>query len=225
MKKLVVFDVDGLMLNTEFLWQKAWRKTGMEFDCKRFSDLFPKVVGISGSDVDRLLDRELSDIPAEKIIMMRERTRRLGRQMLAEHIGKMPYLDMILDKADELGLEKAVATTTDRVNTMERLGRLGLLSRFTCILCGDEVKSRKPDPEIYETVFRKMNVSPEEAVVLEDTGYGVEAAHMAGADVIMVPSINPASDKEIRIAYAVVRDLREAARCMEKMVKDHEGNV
>lgn len=76
-------------------------------------------------------------------------------------------------------------------------------------MCGDEVAKRKPDPEIYLTVLEKTGTSKEEALILEDTNYGVEAAYRAGVDVIMVPSINPAGEVDRKRALAVLNRLTE----------------
>lgn len=77
------------------------------------------------------------------------------------------------------------------------------------------MKYRKPNPEIYQTVLRKMNCRPEDALVLEDTGYGVRAASAAGIRVIMVPSINTPTTEDIQRSFAIVSSLLEVKKMME----------
>ncbi len=164
--------------------------------------------------MNAILDEELSGCPNRNELL--EEARKTGMKYLEEKIDIMPGVRDLLTLLDEKKIIKAVATTTDRSKTDERLKKLGLYDRFSIIVCGDEVTKRKPDPEIYQTVLKKLGVSPDEALVLEDTGYGVRAAHGAGIKVIMVPSINPATKEEKEMAYAVVNSLEEVVHLFKE---------
>lgn len=208
--KAVIFDVDGLLVNTEFLWLQAWRDVGEKYGIPAFGRAFHRTVGLTGQAVNDILDEELGNC-AERISLLDE-ARKTGTKYLDEKTEVMPGAVNLLNYLEERNIPKAVATTTDRKRTDERLKKLGLFDRFSVILCGDEVTKRKPDPEIYQKVVGKLGLNPEDVLVLEDTGYGVQAAHSAGIRVIMVPSINPAEEREKEMAYAVVQSLDDVVQ-------------
>ena len=116
----------------------------------------------------------------------------------------------ILDFLDAYHIKKAVATTTRRELTEERLKRVGVYDRFDYVLCGDEVINRKPDPEIYLSVLKKMATDARNALVLEDSVVGVEAAYRAGIDCIQVPDIIAPTDVQKKQTIYTAKDLIEA---------------
>ena len=205
--KAVIFDVDGLLLNTEFLWHKAWTEVGNEYGVPKFGDIFYKTVGLSGKDETDIVNAELGDYPKKEELF--EAARQRGLQLIDKEIQIMPGALELLDKLESLNVITAVATTTSREKTDYRLKKLGLYDRFKVIICGDEVKNRKPDPEVYLKVLAKLHVDPQDVLVLEDTGYGVTAAYKASMKVIMVPSLNQPTDEEKKMAYKVVSSLND----------------
>ncbi len=206
--KLVIFDVDGLMLNTEFLWERAHEivaeQTGVPEIGKEF---FHKSVGLTGSDFTRVLDEHMPHV--ENRYELLEKAKEAGLQLLEDRLDVMPGLLNLLAYLDKNGYQKAVATTTFHEMTFERLSRMNLKDRFDWILCGDEVKKRKPDPEIYQTVIDHFAIDPKEALVLEDSVYGVEAAYRAGIPCIMIPSIVQPSDKQRKEALCILDSLHD----------------
>ena len=208
MLELVVFDVDGLMLDTESVWKIAFDKAGDKYGIKDMgSTLFPKLIGKSGRDEKEVLDRYLSSDIQELVIQEWER---IGYGMLEKEVPVKPGLNEILDFLDAHHIKKAVATTTRRELTEERLKRVGVYDRFDYVLCGDEVTNRKPDPEIYLSVLHKMNTKAENAIVLEDSSVGVEAAYRASIDCIQVPDLIAPTEVQKEQTICIVKDLMEA---------------
>lgn len=211
--KMIIFDVDGLLLNTEFLWRKAWKDVAAKYGVPKFGEVFGKVVGISGSDVERVLNNELSDV--ENRMELLDIARSVGTEYLENDIELMPGVTELLDVLENKNIRKAVATTTSRDATIKRLTKLGLINRFEYILCGDEVTKRKPNPEIYQKVLKAVNCDPNQVMVLEDTGYGVQAAYDAGIQVVMVPSINAPTNKDKENASYIKKSLYEVISMLE----------
>lgn len=203
--ELIIFDVDGTMLNTEFIWQKAWEYVAKKHGIKKFGDLFYKAVGTTGDTVTALLNRELADVPNRFDLL--EEARREGAEMIPQFIHIMPGLSQLLDCIDEMKIHKAVATTTLRNLTEQRLTQAGIRNRFDYLMCGDEVTKRKPDPEIYNKILENMKIKPQNALVIEDTKYGVLAAYNAGIRVIMVPSINLPDSEDLMHCYIITNSL------------------
>ena len=208
MLKLVVFDVDGLMLDTESVWKEAFDQAGDKYGIQNMgSTLFPQLVGKSSRDEKEVLDRYLSQDIQELII---KEWRSIGYGMLKKNVPVKPGLYEILDFLDAHHIKMAVATTTRRELTEERLKRVGVYDRFDYVLCGDEVINRKPDPEIYLSVLKKMDTDARNALVLEDSVVGVEAAYRAGIDCIQVPDIIAPTDVQKKQTVYTAKDLIEA---------------
>ena len=210
--KLVIFDVDGLMLDTEARWQEAWQKVGERYCIEDLgTKTFLECVGRTGKVVEDTIKEELKTKNVDSSILLAE-CRTLGMQLLDEKIDVKPGVYELLDFLDKNGIQKAVATTTKRSLTIERLTRVNLINRFDYVLCGDEVVKRKPNPEIYQKVLKYFDVSPKDALVLEDSFVGVEAAYKAQIPCIMVPDLLPPQSKQKKETVAIVSSLKDVMK-------------
>ncbi len=208
MLELVVFDVDGLMIDTESVWKNAFDKAGDKYGIPNLGDtLFPSLIGKRLEDEQELLDRLLpSDIQNQLI----NEWRQIGLSSLEKEVPVKPGLYEMLDYLEQHHIKMAVATTTRRELTEQRLKKIGVYDRFDYVLCGDEVTKRKPDPEIYLSVLKKMNTDAKNALVLEDSVVGVEAAYRAGIDCIQVPDLIAPTEVQEKQTICIVKDLMEA---------------
>ena len=214
MLELVVFDVDGLMIDTESVWKNAFDKAGDKYGIPNLGDtLFPSLIGKRLEDEQELLDRLLpSDIQNQLI----NEWRQIGLGSLEREVPVKPGLYEMLDYLEQHHIKMAVATTTRRELTEQRLKKIGVYDRFEYVLCGDEVTKRKPDPEIYLSVLHKMNTKAENALVLEDSVVGVEAAYRAGIECIQVPDIIAPTDVQKKQTIYTAKDLMEARDYIEE---------
>ena len=214
MLELVVFDVDWLMIDTESVWKNAFDKAGDKYGIPNLGDtLFPSLIGKRLEDEQELLDRLLpSDIQNQLI----NEWRQIGLSSLEKEVPVKPGLYEMLDYLEQHHIKMAVATTTRRELTEQRLKKIGVYDRFDYVLCGDEVTKRKPDPEIYLSVLHKMNTKAENAIVLEDSSVGVEAAYRAGIDCIQVPDLIAPTEVQEKQTICIVKDLMEARDYIQK---------
>lgn len=216
MLELVIFDVDGLMIDSERIWQNAFEKAGEKYGLDHLGDtLFPKIVGKSGNDEKVILNQYLKPDIQNLVVQEWER---IGYSSLKKVVPVKPGLYEILDYLEAHGISKAVATTTNRILTEERLQKIHVYDRFDFVLCGDEVTKRKPNPEIYLKVLKKCDVKADNALVLEDSAVGVEAAFRAGIPCIQIPDILPATNKQKKETIQIVKDLYEAKKYIDKNV-------
>ena len=219
-KKYIVFDVDGTLLDTEFIWGKIWKQIGMKYGHPSFCH--DEVVGISGPALRAVMDRQLEGVPKEERDEMLREVRRIGLPYIKEHTTLMPGAREMLDWLKEKGFTLCIATTTDRSLTEERLIKNGVWDDVSYSICGDEVEKKKPDPEIYLKMARLLNAKTEEMLVIEDTGFGVEAAYRADCEVIMIPSVNPASEKDKQTALRIEKDMYEALNWIQDNIRRQE---
>lgn len=212
--KLVIFDVDGTLLDTEARWQEAWEVVGSKYGIHDLgTTLFLKCVGKSGQEEINFIKNFLKEAGAPDTIL--QEANEYGLKLLGERIDVKPGAFELLNKLKEMGTQIGVATATRREWTMERLTRCGLIHYFDYILCGDEVTKRKPDPETYLKVLQHFSVDAKDALVLEDSIVGVEAAYRANIPCIMIPDLVPASSKQQGQTIAIVETLHDVVSMID----------
>lgn len=208
MLELVIFDVDGLMIDTESVWKNAFDKAGDKYGISNLGDtLFPSLIGKRLEDEQELLDRLLPSDIQDKLL---NEWRQIGLSSLANKVPVKPGLYEMLDFLEQHHIKMAVATTTRRDLTEQRLKKIGVYDCFEYVLCGDEVTKRKPNPEIYLSVLKRMDTDARNALVLEDSVVSVEAAYRAGIDCIQVPDLIAPTEVQKEQTICIVKDLMEA---------------
>jgi HAD superfamily hydrolase (TIGR01509 family) len=186
--RALVFDFDGLIVDTEVpifrAWQRIYREHGQELPLDRWLT----IIGTSTGDFDPV--RELGDRVEEKLD--ERELDALQRLYYAESTALQQLLPGVADYlrvARELGLKTGVASSSTRAWVMEHLDRFGIGGHFDAIVCREDVKRTKPDPELYRTVLQRLAVQPEEAIAFEDSSNGIHAAKAAGLYCVVVPNL------------------------------------
>ncbi|WP_437202373.1 HAD family hydrolase [Planctomicrobium sp. SH664] len=181
----VVFDLDGLMFNTE----DVFHLTGTELMRRRGKlatpELFHKMMGRRAHEAfQAMIDHmELADT----IELLTVESSEIFDGLLDHHLAPMPGLFELLQHIEDHQLPKAVATSSDRDYATKILDRYGLLPRFQALLTAEDVSHGKPHPEIYLKAAQRLEVDPSRMLVLEDSENGTRAAAAAGAHIISVP--------------------------------------
>ena len=204
----VIFDMDGLMLDTEKLLAKYWIQAAREAG---FPMTMEHVLGIR-SLAAAYAEPKLKGIFGETFDYRAIRTRR--RALTAAHlqahgIEKKPGLDALLQFLRENGFRTAVATATDRERTTAYLKQVGVLVFFDTLICGDMVTKGKPDPEIYLTASQALGLPPENCMALEDSPNGIRSAYAAGCKAVMIPDLSEPEDDLKPLLYACVPGLAD----------------
>ena len=204
--KAVIFDVDGLMLDTERLAKPAWTKALADFGYAISDEFYLQLVGRSVKDVSRMLKEELGeDLQLDEIL---EHRYQIGFDQIDRGEVRVKFgLYDVLDFLDMNSIPKAVASSSSRLWTDKKFAATGLDRRFDVIVCGDEVAEAKPAPDVFLEAARRMGVPARECIVLEDSEPGVMAAYAAGMAAVMVPDIKLPSVKVAAQAYFVAPSL------------------
>lgn len=210
----VIFDMDGLMLDTEKLLAKYWMQAAQEAG---FPMTLEHVLGIR-SLAAVYAKPKLQGIFGENFSYEAIRARR--RELTAAHlerfgIEKKPGLDALLDYLKSSGRKAAVATATDRKRTEAYLRQIGVYGYFDAFVCGDMVTKGKPDPEIYLTACKALGLPPERCMALEDSPNGIRSAHAAGCRAVMVPDLSEPEEELLPLLYACVPTLAEVIPLLE----------
>lgn len=206
--KGVLFDMDGVILDTEKLYTRFWKEAA-------------SVLGYT--------------MTHEMALGMRSLSRQIGEQRLKEYLGEdVDYLQVrtkrielmsafiqengvelksgvheLLSFLEENGIKKAIATSSPLDRTKEYLSQVGLVDSFDELVSGHMVEHGKPAPDIYLYAAEKLGLKPEECLIIEDSPSGLFAGYQAGGIPIMVPDQDMPDEETKSRAYAVVESLKE----------------
>lgn len=188
MIKAVIFDMDGLMLDTERLTVKAWDQIGEELGVGPFGHLVPPLIGRNRAANEAFMLEQFHGDPSfETILELKEA---YFQKYFAEHgIPVKEGLFDLLKWLNEAGILISVATSTVEETAREELTETGILPYFDEMVCGNMVKNGKPAPDIFLLAAEKLGIAPENCMVLEDSPSGIRAAFAAGMRPVMVPDL------------------------------------
>jgi HAD superfamily hydrolase (TIGR01509 family) len=183
--RAVVFDLDGLLVNTEELYQHV----GSELLRRRGRTFGPDLLDAMMGRPQQVSLRIMIDWHglADTIETLAAETREIFAGLLDTRLETMPGAVPLLDDLSARGLPHAVATSSGPDFAADVLGRVGIRDRFAFVLTSADVVRGKPDPEIYRTAASRLDVAPNAMLVLEDSEAGCRAAVAAGAVVVAVP--------------------------------------
>ncbi|WP_047243765.1 HAD family hydrolase [Chromobacterium subtsugae] len=205
----LLFDMDGLMLDTERISNETWRRAGAELGIEIKEEMLDAMVGLSFKDCVDFVAEYLDDAEAADRLQ-------LGSDKHYQHILRhepIPLKTGILELlrwAEQQGIPRAVATSTQRFKADLKLTRSGLDAFFDITVAGDEVPRAKPAPDVYHAAASRLGVAPQRCLVLEDSRFGLQAGVAAGARVILVPDLLTPSAEDRASALAVCGDLHQA---------------
>jgi len=181
----VAFDLDGLLVNTEELYQhvgtELLRRRGRPFEPELLDRMMgrPQSVSLAIMIEWHGLDDTIPELARE--------TGEIFRSLLDSRLATMPGAVELLDALDVRGIPRGVATSSGPDFAHDVLARVGLLDRFAFVLTCNDVSQGKPHPEIYQLAARRLAVEPARMLVLEDSQTGCRAAVAAGAVAVAVP--------------------------------------
>jgi HAD superfamily hydrolase (TIGR01509 family) len=211
--RALIFDMDGLMLDTEPLYRAACQQAATEFGYALSDVVHSRLMGRNTADAEQVVLDEFG--PEFPMDAFRDRCQTLEAAFEGKSLPKKPGLDELLDLLDARRVPKAVATSTRRKISVPNLAATGLLGRFDAIATGDEVASGKPAPDLFLLAAQRLGIEPASCLVLEDVEPGVVAAHRAGMQVYMVPDLQPSSPTTQRLANGIFDSLQLVARHLE----------
>jgi HAD superfamily hydrolase (TIGR01509 family) len=183
----LIFDFDGLMVETEGPAYQSWQEIFAAHGCALPLERWARRIGAAQGAFDPCDDLEaLIGRPLDRVAVRAQRDRRK-----AELARTLPLLSGVRDyvvAAHELGLKLAIASSSPRAWVVDHLERLGLAADFPCIKTVEDVDRAKPDPALYSAVLAALALQPAEAVALEDSPNGIRAAKAAGIFCVAVPN-------------------------------------
>lgn len=185
--KGLIFDFDGLILDTEWPEYQAWMEIYQDYGADLPLEEYARCLGSTYQafhPVD-FLELQLNK-KVDGVALLKRQVARSG-ELLAENAA-LPGVKTYLDDAKILGLKLAIATSSDRTWVTRNLTNLGLTGYFDALRTIDEVKPAKPHPNLYLSALTVLGLEPGEAIAFEDSPNGITAARAANIYVVAVPN-------------------------------------
>jgi HAD superfamily hydrolase (TIGR01509 family) len=215
----IIFDFDGTILDTETPSYQTWLEVFDAHGCT-----FPLLdwsvgLGSDGAGFDSFdhLEAQLGRPVDRETIRARRRQRTLELIAACE---ALPGVAAYLDTAEQLGLQRGIASSSPRSWVEEHLARLGLLHHFAVLSCAEDVARVKPDPALYLRTLSLLGLERDEVVVIEDSPNGVRAARAAGLFCVAVP--NPLTGR-LSLDHADLRLASLADVTLDDLLRQIEG--
>lgn len=203
----VIFDMDGLMLDTERLSYDAFLRAFDEMGYTLPHEDYLTLIGRNRPDTEKLLAEMYG--PHFPVQAIYQRTHAHYVAAIAKHVPVKAGLRPLLDWLTENNIPIAVASSTERSGVEYKLRQANLRHYFPVIVGGDEVSQGKPKPDIFLAAAQRINIAPDHCIVLEDSEPGIRAAHAANMIPIMIPDLKPASAEIAVLTHRIFNSLNE----------------
>ena len=208
----VVFDMDGLMLDSERAINECMARAASDLGHELPASLWLQMIGGG----DGLCRRLLADrIGADATVELLARAEAMYDAVADAGIDHRPGIVDLLDWLVARGIPRAVATSTRRPLAMRKLAAAGLLPYFDAVATSSDVAAQKPAPDVYLLAASKLGVAPARCLVLEDSPTGVRAALAAGMTPVQVPDMLVPDDAARALGHRIVASLGDAQRLLE----------
>lgn len=209
----VIFDMDGVLFDTEMVCRLAWDAVGEEMGVGKAGYMVLKTLGVKAEKAIEILKEEFkfkSDFDARAF---KERARSFSYKYFDEHgVPAKDGLFEILPYLKKKGYKLALASSTSTDSVHHHLKEKAVEKYFDAIICGDMIKKSKPDPDIYLKACEALGEEPANCYAVEDSKNGILSAHRAGCKVIMVPDLWQGDEETDRLLFVKCRSLKDAMK-------------
>ena len=213
--KAVIFDMDGVIFDSERATYLCWKKVAEDHGLERMDEVYRRCIGVTLEVTRQIcLDAYGEDFPYEQFA-------KEASELYHERYdgGRLPIKEGVREILSYLkgnGIPIAIASSTRQKRVTTQLDEAGLLSYFDAVVGGESVSRSKPAPDIFLFAAERLGIAPEDFVVIEDSFNGIRAAHAAGMQPVMVPDMLQPDEEITGMCVAVRKTLTEVISFFEK---------
>lgn len=205
--KAIIFDMDGVIFDTEMIYLKVWSNVFEKYGYKMTKEIYASVLGTGRENVKKVFLKHFGrNLPIDDMYV--EKDENLAREIEKGVPLKLGVYE-ILKYLKENNFKIVLATSAISKRAFKQLKQANIESFFDVVVCRDEVRETKPNPEIFLKAADKLMVKPEQCIVIEDSSAGIEAAFNAGMVPIHVVDLKEADEKILTNSYKSFNDLNE----------------
>ena len=215
MIEAVLFDMDGLMFDTERMYQKAWLQAGRQMGAPMEPEIVDRLRGRNREGCARVC-REVFGEEFDFDAMRTACRALMARWIEEDGMPVKPGLYELLAELERRGIPAVLATSTTRDSAWGHLQRAKVDRYFLGAVCGDEVSHSKPDPEVFLKAAALAGKDPARCMVLEDSPAGVRAGAAAGCFTVMVPDLTAPDEELKKLADEILPGLRDVIPLLDR---------
>lgn len=213
--KAIIFDMDGVIFDTEIVYLKIWSEVFEKYGYQMTKEIYSSVLGTGRENVKKVFLKCFgNELPINNMYI--EKDENLAKE-IEKGIPLKPGVYEILTYLREKDFKIALATSAISKRAFKQLKQANIESFFDAVVCRDEVKETKPNPDIFLKAADKLMLKPEQCIVIEDSSAGIEAAFNAGMVPIHVVDLKEADEKILSNSYKSFNDLNEIANELMSM--------
>ncbi len=207
--KGALFDMDGLLLDTERLYMASFNATVAQFDLPEMPEVAMRCIGLRADATAVIVTEALAGrVDYARFDMI---CRARFAQSLSQNIPLRPGAKALLQHLKSCGLPCALATSTHTEMALEHLQTTGLAEYFRHVIGGDQIKNAKPAPDIYHKAAQSLGLEAHECAAFEDSDPGATAAVRSGARTVQIPDIKQPSANTRALGHLIAPSLLEGA--------------
>ena len=213
--KSIIFDMDGVIFDTELVYLEIWSKVFEKYGYKLQKEVYAEVLGTGRENVKKVfLNNYGNELPIDK--MYREKDEDLEKAV-DKGIPLKQGAYEILSYLKNNNYKIALATSASKERALKQLKQADIEKFFDVIVSRDDVKETKPNPDIFLKAAKKLNVNPNECIVIEDSSAGIKAAFNAGMAGIHVVDLKEPDNEIIRNCYKSFNNLNDIRKEIEML--------
>ncbi len=216
MIKAVVFDMDGLMFDTEKIGIRTWKTLSVELGYPKLDGLIYTCFGTNHNFKRKYFAEVLGeDFPYDEFL--KREIEITGETLKREGVPHKEGLVELLEYLKNNNIKRAVATSTIYKPAIEHIKDAGVYDYFDVIITGDMTEKGKPEPDIYLKACSELGVNPENAMGLEDSYNGVRSIYSAGMSAVMIPDMVEPDDEMRNKCFAIKNSLADVIGLIEEI--------
>ena len=217
--KAVVFDMDGVLFDTERLCMEAWMAVAEKWGLPEMEEVFPQCIGLNAND-SRLIVLKAYGEDFDYPGFRQEAAEFFQKDIRENGLPVKPGVPEILEWLKGSGYKVGLASSTRSESVLSHLKQAEMEDYFSVVVTGDMIEHSKPRPDIYLLACSRLGVEPEQAYAIEDSPNGVRSAHAAGMWTIMVPDMIAPDEEMRRLSRVILKDMTEVMAYLQQKKPD-----